>query len=101
MFTRIASSNPKQITINFEGEDYIVADGLSVAAALLEVGIRDFRQTSLNGASREPYCMMGICFDCLVIIDGQENQQSCMHKVHDGMNINRQSGSAEILKVTS
>jgi NADH dehydrogenase/NADH:ubiquinone oxidoreductase subunit G len=34
--------------------------------------------------------MMGVCFDCLINIDGMDNQQSCMVKVSDGMKINRQ-----------
>ncbi|TMH00649.1 MAG: hypothetical protein E6H67_18945, partial [Betaproteobacteria bacterium] len=37
--------------------------------------------------------MMGICFDCLVVIDGRPNQQSCMIPAHDGMQIERQQGA--------
>ena len=29
-------------------------------------------------AARAPYCMMGVCFDCLAEIDGMPNRQSCM-----------------------
>ena len=36
--------------------------------------------------------MMGVCFDCLVVIDGNENQQACMTNVVEGMQIERQMG---------
>jgi predicted molibdopterin-dependent oxidoreductase YjgC len=35
--------------------------------------------------------MMGICFECLVEIDGRPNQQACQIIVRDGMTIHRQS----------
>jgi predicted molibdopterin-dependent oxidoreductase YjgC len=34
--------------------------------------------------------MMGVCFECLVEIDGQTNQQGCLVRVRDGMRIRRQ-----------
>jgi predicted molibdopterin-dependent oxidoreductase YjgC len=37
--------------------------------------------------------MMGVCFDCLVVIDGRPNQQACMVTVRDGMRVERQQGA--------
>lgn len=68
--------------------------GLSVAAALLAAGINHFRDTPTNGAPRAAFCMMGACFDCLLVIDGTANQQSCMILVREGMQIERQSRSS-------
>jgi NADH dehydrogenase/NADH:ubiquinone oxidoreductase subunit G len=39
---------------------------------------------------------MGICYDCLVMIDGQPNQQGCMIPVRSGMTIERQLGAREV-----
>ncbi|MEO2044061.1 MAG: (2Fe-2S)-binding protein, partial [Nitrospinaceae bacterium] len=39
---------------------------------------------------RAAYCFMGICFECLLEINGQRNQQGCMIPVSDGMQIKRQ-----------
>ena len=39
------------------------------------------------GGERAPYCMMGVCFDCLAEIDGVPNRQSCMVTVQPGMRI--------------
>ena len=36
------------------------------------------RATAVSGAPRLPYCMMGVCFDCLVTIDGVGNRQGCL-----------------------
>jgi hypothetical protein len=45
--------------------------------------------------ARAPYCMMGICFDCLAEIDGVPNRQSCMVAARPGMLIRRQRGQRE------
>ena len=34
---------------------------------------------------RGAFCGMGVCFDCLVCIDGLPNQRACMTKVRAGM----------------
>jgi len=81
----------------FEGQPLQLCDGLSVAAALLEVGIKHFRDTPVTASPRAPFCMMGVCFDCLLIIDGIANQQACMTRVREGMVIERQSGSADAI----
>jgi predicted molibdopterin-dependent oxidoreductase YjgC len=40
--------------------------------------------------------MMGVCYDCLVTIDGQANQQGCMTAVREGMKIERQLGARKV-----
>jgi NADH dehydrogenase/NADH:ubiquinone oxidoreductase subunit G len=36
---------------------------------------------------------MGVCFDCLVEVDGQQNVQSCMLEVKEGMKVLLQHGA--------
>ena len=43
-----------------------------------------------SGVPRAPWCMMGVCFECLVEIDGAAGRQACMIEVRDGMRIRRQ-----------
>jgi predicted molibdopterin-dependent oxidoreductase YjgC len=90
MFRSINSSQGALITIYFEGKALNVSKDCNVATALLEAGINNFRETTLNNASCGPYCMMGVCFDCLININGLDNQQSCTIQVSDGMKIKRQ-----------
>jgi predicted molibdopterin-dependent oxidoreductase YjgC len=82
--------------IEFEGERLEARTDDSVAAALLMAGHTVFRTTPVSGAERGPFCMMGVCFECLVEIDGVGNQQACMIEVRQGMRIKRQQGAVEI-----
>lgn len=96
MFSRLDSSSGEMITVSFEGKDLPVRKGLSVAAALLEAGILHFRNTPVSDSRRAPFCMMGACFDCLLVIDGACNQQACMTEIRAGMVLERQPGYASI-----
>jgi sarcosine oxidase subunit alpha len=40
--------------------------------------------------------MMGVCFDCLVVIDGVGNRQACLVAVRDGMAVESQRGKREL-----
>jgi predicted molibdopterin-dependent oxidoreductase YjgC len=37
--------------------------------------------------------MMGVCFDCLMEIDGVPNRQACQVLVREGMQVRRQEGA--------
>lgn len=86
----------RTVKITFEGQEFCVAEGISVAAALLTQGARDFRSSIVGNVSRAPYCMMGVCFECFVEIDGVPARQSCMVPVRDGMHIKRQLGAVAL-----
>jgi predicted molibdopterin-dependent oxidoreductase YjgC len=40
--------------------------------------------------------MMGVCFDCLVTVDGVGNRQGCLTVVRDGMVVEAQRGARAI-----
>lgn len=87
---------PRTIRMTFDGEQVLARPGESVAAALLAQDGGATRSTPITGAGRTPFCMMGVCFDCLVTIDGRNNIQSCMTPARDGMVIRRQQGARRI-----
>ena len=62
-----------------------VAEGISVAAALMQLKINPRR--AVSGEARGPLCGMGICFECRVTIDGQPHERGCMVRVRDGMEL--------------
>ena len=96
MFRRLeAGSAARAVTIFVEGEPFAARATDSVAAALLAAGLERFRTTPVSGAPRAPYCMMGVCFDCFVTIDGSANQQACLIRVREGMRIEMQRGKRE------
>ena len=74
----------------------MVPAGASAAAAVLAAGLEAIRATVVEGRERAPYCMMGVCFDCLAEIDGVPNRQSCMVEVQPGMRISRQIGARQV-----
>ena len=85
------------VEIEFEGVTISARQGDCVATALLSAGQARFRETPVSGAARGPFCMMGVCFDCLVEIDGVANIQACMTIVRAGMRIRRQRGAHDIV----
>ena len=84
------------VTIHFDGAPIAARAGDSVAAALLAAGIVATRTTPVSDAPRGPYCMMGVCFDCLVTIDGVGNRQACLVRLTDGMATAMQRGKREL-----
>ena len=76
---------------HFEEKKIYFEQGMSIAAALLCHGIKDFRQTQVLRKSRGPFCMMGSCFDCLLIIDGIRNQQGCIRLAEQGIIVEREN----------
>jgi hypothetical protein len=84
------------VAVEVEGRSILVPPGASAAAAVLLAGLSSIRDTPVGGAERAPYCMMGVCFDCLAEIDGVPNRQSCMVAARPGMRIRRQRGPRSI-----
>ncbi len=85
---RIASvSRGAKITIVVNGRAYAAFAGETVHAALLAAGCRLLRKTAKSGQPRGIFCGMGVCYDCLVTINGVPNQRACMTLVEDRMEI--------------
>ena len=95
MFRRLPESLGTAIRITVDGRQCEARTGDTVAAALIAVGLDACRTTPVSGAPRGPYCMMGVCFDCLVAIDGVGNRQGCLIRVREGMEITTQHGKRE------
>ena len=96
MFKRSEDDTRARVEIFVDGRSVAAREGDTVSAALLASGIDARRATAVSGAPRLPYCMMGVCFDCLVTIDDVGNRQGCMVPVSAGMKIEIQKGKREI-----
>jgi predicted molibdopterin-dependent oxidoreductase YjgC len=92
VFRRIIEPQ-ETLTFTFDGRPIQTVPGESVAAALLQAGVRVFRTSVPGGEPRGPHCLMGICFDCLVTIDGVANRQSCLVDAAEGMVVESQHGA--------
>ena len=91
-----ANERRRSIEIMVEGRRVPAREGETLAAALLNAGVVAFRRTPVSGQPRAPLCLMGVCFDCLVEVDGAANVQSCMVEVHEGMKVRLPGGARRI-----
>ncbi|HXR02296.1 MAG TPA: (2Fe-2S)-binding protein [Pseudomonas sp.] len=99
LFQPVASEvrSTRTVGLSFNDQALTVPAGSTVAAALLMSGINRFRGTPVSESPRAPYCMMGVCFECLVEIDGVPNRQSCLIEVSEGMRIRSQEGARDLI----
>ncbi|MEV1333376.1 (2Fe-2S)-binding protein [Micromonospora costi] len=73
--------------MTFRGVPVPAEPGQSVAAALIAAGIPAWRTTRRGGRPRGVFCGIGICFDCLITVDGVPDQRACLVAAADGMRL--------------
>lgn len=91
MFRSLRTDMPDTVRVSVNGHALDVPAGQTVWSALALSGQVVTRKAALSGDDRSAYCAMGVCFECLVVIDGLPNQQACLRRVADGMEIASQS----------
>ena len=75
------------ITFTFNGIPIQCEEGQSIAAALINSDQRELRKTRFGDEPRSIFCGIGICFDCVVVVNGVANQRSCLIEARDGMKV--------------
>lgn len=80
---------PGATTVRLSIDDRTVEapEGASVAAALLLAGYAAFGHNPVTNEAEGPWCLIGVCFGCLVEIDGISDRQACLVPVSDGMTV--------------
>lgn len=78
---------------SFDGRQVPFDDGQSIAAALLAHGVRSWRTTRVDARPRGLFCGIGICFDCLLVVDGRPNVRACLTPARPGMVVRTQEGT--------
>lgn len=95
----VTKGSEQRIVEFFVDERRVTAsEGEMLAVALLNAGAVPFRHTAVSGQPRAPLCLMGVCFDCLVEVDGMPNVQSCMVQVKAGMEVRLPSGAPTVME---
>jgi aerobic-type carbon monoxide dehydrogenase small subunit (CoxS/CutS family) len=77
---------PAPVSFTLDGRSVSGVPGESLAVALLVAGIKDLRSSVLAGARRGVFCMMGVCQECLVRVDGR-SVAACLEPVRAGMDV--------------
>ena len=87
--TGINRGQPFQIQV--DGNTVMAYPGETIAAVLLAQGWQMCRHTLISGEPRGPFCGMGLCFDCRVILNGTQNVRACITYAHPGDKVERQT----------
>lgn len=95
MYKQVLPVPGEIVTIYVDGKAVKAVEGTSVASAVLGSGVDDTRVSQVKHEPRGPFCLMGVCHECLMEIDGVANQRSCMTQVKANMRIRRQNGAPD------
>lgn len=96
MFRKLRERGATTLTIYVDGAPIAAESGESVAAVLLRQPGAWARLTPITQSKRAPYCMMGVCYDCLAEVDGIGSIQTCLMPVRNGMRVVRPRGRRKI-----
>ncbi len=95
-FKTLPASSETEISVFIDGQETQAWEGESVAALLLRQSNTSSRCHPVDDSARAPYCLMGVCFECLAVINGVASTQTCQTRVEAGMQIERQKGSRKV-----
>lgn len=73
------------VTIRIDGETVTAEPGVTLAS-IIHAASRPFRKSPRLAAPRGLYCGMGVCFECLVRVDGQP-VRACITPIEAGMTV--------------
>ena len=79
--------------ISVDGRDLSALPGQTIAAVLWQAGISSWRRTRGDGRPRGVFCGIGVCFDCLVTVNGRPNQRACLVPARPGDVVRTQEGN--------
>ena len=86
-FRPLEATEADTVEFEFDGHRIRAPRGISIAAALLRSGFPQCRNTPVSGTPRGPYCLMGVCFECIVEIEGLGARQACLLEARDGLRV--------------
>ena len=83
-----AGSATLDIVFRWNDSEIRCRAGETIATALLCAGQLDLRRSPRAGGARGVFCMMGVCQECLIRVDGVV-RQACLTPAEDGMRVER------------
>ncbi|MFF4173820.1 (2Fe-2S)-binding protein [Streptomyces sp. NPDC001744] len=78
--------------LTVDGERLPFVPGQTLAAAFVASGRTAWRTTRTGGRPRGIFCGIGVCFDCLVTVDGRGGQRACLVEARAGMTVTTGEG---------
>jgi len=80
----IQPHEPVRLAISFNGEQLTGVLGQSIAGIIMANRSLGFRQTSVLDRPRGVFCGIGVCFDCLVVVNDLPDVRACLRRAADG-----------------
>jgi predicted molibdopterin-dependent oxidoreductase YjgC len=77
-------AEPRELEISVDGRPVRFQAGQSLAAAMLSAEILAWRRTRHADDERGLFCGIGVCFDCLVTVNGVTSVRACVSAARDG-----------------
>jgi D-hydroxyproline dehydrogenase subunit gamma len=78
--------NPdEKFTFTWNGQEVTAYRGETVLGALIAAEHHTLRQTRFSHEPRGMLCGIGICYECLVTVNGKPNRRACMQAAEPGM----------------
>lgn len=96
MFRQLADPGDPSFHVHIDGVETVARPGDTVAAILLRTTPHIARHTPVKETPRAPFCLMGVCFDCLATVDDETSVQTCLVEARPGMRIDRAKGKLRI-----
>jgi 2Fe-2S iron-sulfur cluster protein len=96
MFRKLPEFPAEILTIYIDGAPVQADSGESVAAVLLRQEDPWSRLTPDTCSRRAPYCMMGVCFECVAEIEAGRSVQTCLTPAREGLRIVRRLGKRSL-----
>lgn len=80
----------KKFEIEVDGEKITAFEGETIASALIGAGKRTFRRTPKKNQPRSVYCGIGLCYECMMVVDGVPNTRACQTLATPGCHVGTQ-----------
>ena len=85
---RIGTIDRKEkVTIKVNGIEYPAFTGETLLAALISSGYKQLKTSPVLKEKRGALCGMGVCYECLVTVNGTKSVRACMTEIKAGMEI--------------
>ena len=97
MFEHCTDLDASMFSVLVDGQEVSARPGDTVAAVLLRTPPHIARHTPVTETPRAPYCLMGVCFDCLATVNGRGSVQTCLVAAEPGMRIERPRGKLKVV----
>lgn len=72
------------VTVTVDGHEVTGVAGQSIAGVIMAGDQLELRRTAVGDRPRGVFCGIGVCFDCIVEVNGVQDVRACQRKAHDG-----------------